>query len=448
MSGSSADVVERALALSRADGCVVLVEESSSANLRWANNTLTTNGAVRGRSVTVISVVGESVGVRSATVVDAARGPGARSASRRRATPRRPRTTGRSSRDRPPPTSPSPRRETPAGVFADVARDLGERLRARLAPTASQLFGYASHDLTTTWLGSSTGLRLRHAQPTGYVELTGKSSGGSSLGRPAHARLDATCACRRSTPSCAAGSAGARGSSTSPPAATRRCCRRRAVADLMAYAYWTAAGRSAAEGRTVFSRPGGGTRVGEHLGPAGLRLSSRPARPRARDHAVRRRDRVVVDDERLRQRAAADRHRLDPRRRARGARADARVGAATGAAVTPYVAQPRRGRRRHGQHRRDGRLHRARAAADLPLVHPRGRPGDAAAHRAHPRRRLPRRGRRGRRGGQQLPLEREPGRPARPAQRGRPQRARRCRASGATTSPGRACRRCACRTST
>ena len=29
-------VVERALALSRADGCVVLVEESSSANLRWA----------------------------------------------------------------------------------------------------------------------------------------------------------------------------------------------------------------------------------------------------------------------------------------------------------------------------------------------------------------------------------------------------------------------------
>ena len=67
----SSDVVEQALAMSRADGCVVLVRESSSANLRWAGNTLTTNGAVRGRSVTVISVVGESVGVRSATVVDA-----------------------------------------------------------------------------------------------------------------------------------------------------------------------------------------------------------------------------------------------------------------------------------------------------------------------------------------------------------------------------------------
>ena len=66
----SAEVVEQALSLSRADGCIVLVEQSSSSNLRWANNTLTTNGTMRGRSVSVISVVGESVGVRSATSAD------------------------------------------------------------------------------------------------------------------------------------------------------------------------------------------------------------------------------------------------------------------------------------------------------------------------------------------------------------------------------------------
>ena len=64
------DVVERALALSQADGCIVIHDERSSTNLRWAGNTLTTNGAVDSRSVSVISVVGESVGVRSATVVD------------------------------------------------------------------------------------------------------------------------------------------------------------------------------------------------------------------------------------------------------------------------------------------------------------------------------------------------------------------------------------------
>jgi predicted Zn-dependent protease len=44
----------------------------------------------------------------------------------------------------------------------------------------------------------------------------------------------------------------------------------------MVYLYWTATGRDAAEGRTVFSRPGGATRLGEHLGPAGLRLGSDP----------------------------------------------------------------------------------------------------------------------------------------------------------------------------
>ena len=57
------DTIERGLALAAAegaDGCVVIVAETSSANLRWANNTLTTNGAMRGSSVTVIAT-GRSV---------------------------------------------------------------------------------------------------------------------------------------------------------------------------------------------------------------------------------------------------------------------------------------------------------------------------------------------------------------------------------------------------
>ncbi|MEV4081304.1 hypothetical protein AB0J43_13590 [Nonomuraea fuscirosea] len=47
------EMVERALRLSRNDGCVVLVDEESTANLRFAGNTLTTNGlrCSAGRSV-------------------------------------------------------------------------------------------------------------------------------------------------------------------------------------------------------------------------------------------------------------------------------------------------------------------------------------------------------------------------------------------------------------
>ena len=41
-----------------------------------------------------------------------------------------------------------------------------------------------------------------------------------------------------------------------------------AVADLMIDAYWTAGARDAHDGQSVFSRRGGGTRIGERAGPA------------------------------------------------------------------------------------------------------------------------------------------------------------------------------------
>ena len=271
-----ADVVERALALSRADDCVVVVRESSTTNLRWAGNTLTTNAAVSRRSVSVVSVIGQSVGVRSASVVDDL-------AELVRA-------SEDAARDAPPAEDHGPlvegaaeadfalgaERTSPA-VFSTVATDLGRSFSAARADEL-KLYGYASHDLTTTWLGTSTGLRRRHAQPTGYLELTGRGVGGSSwVGQ--HTRdwtdlsvpvLDAEVRRRLAWGARQVELPAGRYEALLPPSA---------VADLMAYAYWTAAGREAAEGRTVFSRPGGGTRVGERLGPSGLRMSSDPLDP-------------------------------------------------------------------------------------------------------------------------------------------------------------------------
>ena len=43
-------VVEQVLEASRSDGCVVIVEEVSEAELRFANNTVTTNGTRRDRA--------------------------------------------------------------------------------------------------------------------------------------------------------------------------------------------------------------------------------------------------------------------------------------------------------------------------------------------------------------------------------------------------------------
>jgi predicted Zn-dependent protease len=44
----------------------------------------------------------------------------------------------------------------------------------------------------------------------------------------------------------------------------------------MIYLYWSAGARDASDGRTVFSRPGGGTRVGDRLTSTGLTLRSDP----------------------------------------------------------------------------------------------------------------------------------------------------------------------------
>ena len=48
-------LVEHALATSTVDDCIAIVRDSTSANLRWANNTVTTNGVMAEVAVTVVS---------------------------------------------------------------------------------------------------------------------------------------------------------------------------------------------------------------------------------------------------------------------------------------------------------------------------------------------------------------------------------------------------------
>jgi predicted Zn-dependent protease len=55
-----------------------------------------------------------------------------------------------------------------------------------------------------------------------------------------------------------------------------------AVADLMIYLYWTASARDAHDGQSVFSRVGGGTRIGDRLTPHPVQVYSDPAHERLR----------------------------------------------------------------------------------------------------------------------------------------------------------------------
>ena len=172
-------LVEQALAASTADAQITYVTEHSEANLRWAGNSLTTNGAMRSRSVVVISFVDGGAGMASGTVArtgtpDVA---GLVAASERAARDAGP------AEDAVPLVSEAP---PGAGDWSADPADTSIRVFSEFAPALGQafgeardrgelLFGFAEHSMSTTYLGTSTGLRLRTDQPTGRVELNGKS---------------------------------------------------------------------------------------------------------------------------------------------------------------------------------------------------------------------------------------------------------------------------------
>ncbi|MFC9735788.1 metallopeptidase TldD-related protein [Streptomyces roseolus] len=279
------EIVERALELSRADGCVVIADEESSANLRWAGNALTTNGVTRGRTLTVIATVDGSEGTASGVV--------SRSAVTAedleplvRAAEEAARAAGPAEDAQPlvegVPSSPDftdAPAETSSAVFADFAPALGEAF-ARARAGGRELYGFANHELTSTYLGTSTGLRLRHDQPNGTLELNAKSpdrSRSAWAGRSTRdfedvdpAALDAELAVRLGWAERRIELPAGRYETLLPPTA---------VADLLIYQLWSSMARDAVEGRTVFSRPGGGTRLGETLSPLPLTLRSDPNEP-------------------------------------------------------------------------------------------------------------------------------------------------------------------------
>lgn len=270
-------LVEHALAASTSDQCVVLVQDSTSANLRWANNTLTTNGVMHGIGVTVIAFQGTG----NASVSGTASSPEQvtalveqADAAARVAQPAEDRADLVSA-----PTAPDwddAPIETSIDVYRDFARALGEEFD-RADREDRILYGFVNHEVTTTYLGSTTGLRLRHVQPTGHYGCTGKSVdltnsawvGGATrdfADVSAHRMAD-DLATRLGWGARRIDLPAGRYDTVLPPTA---------MADLMIDAYWSAGGRVAHEGQSVYSRPGGGTRIGERLVNEAVTLYSDP----------------------------------------------------------------------------------------------------------------------------------------------------------------------------
>jgi predicted Zn-dependent protease len=277
-------LVEHALASSAADDCLVIARHTTSANLRWANNTLTTNGAMRGADLAVVSFVRRAAGTAtgsisgSATTFDQVEAlVAAADAAARDADP-----AGDAQELVPGDAAPDwedPPAETDVHVFDSFAPGLGEAFGLARAG-GRVLYGFVNHEVTTTYVGSSTGLRLRHVQPTGIVGCTGKSADLTNSAWVGAATrdfvgvdplaLDAELARRLAWGARQVDLPAGRYDTILPPDA---------VADLMIDTYWYAGARDALDGQSVYSRRGGGTRVGDRVARPEVTLSSDPAHP-------------------------------------------------------------------------------------------------------------------------------------------------------------------------
>jgi len=278
-------IVDRALRGAAGEPMVVLVEEADQVNLRWANSTLTTNGHLHSQAVDIIACHRDRTGTRTVTVsgqvadvadVDqlVAR---ARAAAQTAA-------VAADAAELPAqlqPTSPDWDQESPGtgpDEIRELAVDLGEMFRVGAAHD-TRYFGYAEHDVTTTYLGSTAGSRLRWRQHSSRLETTARDStgarsawhgeAGNSLRSIDLAAVADTLATQLSWQ---------QRQVTVPPGRHTVLLSPSAVADLMVELYWYADAESAADGRSVFSGSDGGTRVGERLGE-GITVASDPHHP-------------------------------------------------------------------------------------------------------------------------------------------------------------------------
>ena len=262
--------------------CVVIVTCTAIANVRWARTTLTTNGETFSVSAAVVAIVDVDGGTAAGSVTgqidsaeDVDRLVEAAIGAARQAGP------ADDAADLPeslttPDWSLAPGLAT-SDELADVTPALG-RIFVEARKDEIEHFGYAEQAVITTYVGTSTGTRARFEGPEGRLELTAKSHGRS---RSAWAGRSS----RRLSEIDVAGAdlelrQGLEWQATRvdiEPGRHTAVLSPSATADLIIDLYWSSMARDAAEGRSVWSKAGGGTRIGDSVGDVRVTLSSDPS---------------------------------------------------------------------------------------------------------------------------------------------------------------------------
>jgi predicted Zn-dependent protease len=275
-------LTDKALSFSKADETFVVLNGGERANVRFARNTATTSGASSGYNLAITAAFGKRSGtVTTAEFDDASLQRAARNAEEiARLSPENPEAM----------PAIGPQTFSPVKAFFDDAASASPDWRATSVATAIDLSkqkdvvsaGFVETSAQVQTVSDSKGLFGFDRYTAADYNLTARTPDGSGSGWASKSFNEL----RLLDPAKLAAAAIEKAAMSKSPAAIEPgkytvVLEPAAVADLLAYFIFSADARQADEGRSFFSKKGGGNRIGEQVLGDRIRIYSDPAHPLA-----------------------------------------------------------------------------------------------------------------------------------------------------------------------
>jgi predicted Zn-dependent protease len=275
-------LTERVLSMSKAEATFAAVNGSERANLRFARNTATTSGASSGTSLAITSSFGKRSGtVTTAQFDDASLQRALRSAEEiAKVSPENPEAM----------PFLGPQTFAPVNAYFEDAATASAEWRAGSVETAIALSkkkdvvsaGFVETQAAMQAVASSKGLFAYDRYTAADYNLTARTPDGSGSGWASKSFNEL----RLLEPATLASAAIDKAALSKAPSAIEPgkytvVLEPAALADLIVFMLFSADARQADEGRSFFSRKGGGNRVGDQIVGEKVNIYSDPAHPLA-----------------------------------------------------------------------------------------------------------------------------------------------------------------------
>jgi predicted Zn-dependent protease len=275
-------LTDRVLSFSKAESTTVVLTGGDRANVRFARNTATTAGASSGYSLAITAAFGKRAGtVTTAEFDDAALQRALRSAEEiARVSPENPEAM--------PPLG--PQTYAPVTAYFDDVAGATPDWRAASVATAIELSrkrevvsaGFVETQASIQAIATSKGLFAFDRFTAADYNLTARTADGTGSGWASKSFNEL----RRIDPASLAATAIDKAALSKNPTAIEPgkytvVLEPAAVADLLAFMLFSGAARQADEGRSFYSKKGGGNRIGETIVGEQVMISSDPAHPLA-----------------------------------------------------------------------------------------------------------------------------------------------------------------------